>query len=91
MLQNKVALITGGTKGIGYGIAEKLIEQGMRVAITGRNASAARQVASTLGPEDQVLAIEAEISMPSQKVITRQFVPAPMYSTLLYSAVNPSI
>ena len=35
-LQNKSALITGGTKGIGYGIAEALLKQGINVAITGR-------------------------------------------------------
>jgi NAD(P)-dependent dehydrogenase (short-subunit alcohol dehydrogenase family) len=33
----KTALITGGTKGIGYGVAEMLIKEGIKVAITGRN------------------------------------------------------
>lgn len=37
ILDNKIAIITGGTKGIGLGIAESLLEQGMRVVITGRN------------------------------------------------------
>ncbi len=36
-LTNKTALITGGSKGIGLGIAEVLIQQGMNVAVTGRN------------------------------------------------------
>lgn len=35
----KVALITGGSKGIGYGIAEAMIKEKFKVAITGRNAS----------------------------------------------------
>ncbi|MFK7905891.1 MAG: SDR family oxidoreductase [Chitinophagales bacterium] len=36
-LDGKTALITGGTKGIGYGIAEAMIHKGMKVAITGRS------------------------------------------------------
>ena len=37
ILEGKTALITGGTKGIGYGIAEAMIQKGMKVAITGRS------------------------------------------------------
>ncbi|WP_203226925.1 SDR family oxidoreductase [Confluentibacter flavum] len=47
-IQNKVALITGGTKGIGYGIAESLMKEGVHVAITSRSASSAEQVANEL-------------------------------------------
>jgi 3-oxoacyl-[acyl-carrier protein] reductase len=36
-LVQKTALVTGGTKGIGYGIAEALLKEGMKVAITGRD------------------------------------------------------
>jgi 3-oxoacyl-[acyl-carrier protein] reductase len=39
-IKNKVALITGGTRGIGYGIAESLVKEAMRVAITGRSKTA---------------------------------------------------
>ena len=35
---NKTALITGGTKGIGYGIAVSMLKAGMKVAMTGRTA-----------------------------------------------------
>lgn len=44
----KVALITGGTKGIGYGIAESLLAQGINVAITGRKLITAEQAAEKL-------------------------------------------
>jgi len=35
--ENKVAYITGGTKGIGLGIAKVLLDSGMKVAVSGRN------------------------------------------------------
>ena len=47
-LQNKVALITGGTKGIGYGIAQCLMNEGIHVAITSRSQSSAHEAASLL-------------------------------------------
>ncbi|MGK0378052.1 MAG: NAD(P)-dependent dehydrogenase (short-subunit alcohol dehydrogenase family) [Patiriisocius sp.] len=48
-LNGKVALITGGTKGIGYGIAQKLIENGISVAITSRSKDRANDAAIALG------------------------------------------
>ncbi len=47
-LKNKVAFITGGTKGIGYGVAEVLMAEGMNVVITGRNQEAAEKAARDL-------------------------------------------
>lgn len=36
-LKNKVAYITGGTKGIGFAVAQTLLDQGMKVAVSGRS------------------------------------------------------
>ena len=47
-LQDKVGYITGGTKGIGLGIAESMLQGGMRVAITGRDGASAQKVATKL-------------------------------------------
>ncbi len=47
-LNDKVAYITGVSRGIGYGIAKTLLDNGMRVAITSRNLSAAQKAAGTL-------------------------------------------
>lgn len=44
----KTALITGGSKGIGYGVAEVLIQQGIKVAVTSRSQQAAEEAAAKL-------------------------------------------
>lgn len=44
----KTALITGGTKGIGYGVASVLISQGIKVAISSRSPEAANGAATAL-------------------------------------------
>lgn len=61
-LKNKVVYITGGTKGIGYGVAQSLLDAGMRVAISGRNFKTAEKAALTLGHKNQVLAIESNVA-----------------------------
>ncbi len=48
-LDGKTAIVTGGSRGIGYGIARALIEAGARVIITARNEDALREAAATLG------------------------------------------
>lgn len=47
-LKDKVALITGGSKGIGLGIAEALLAEGMRVAITSRSQETANEAVNEL-------------------------------------------
>ena len=62
-LTNKTALITGGSKGIGYGIAESLLRQGMKVAITSRSKEASEKAAAALKGigKGEVLALEADV------------------------------
>ncbi|MCB0662998.1 MAG: SDR family NAD(P)-dependent oxidoreductase, partial [Saprospiraceae bacterium] len=56
-MSNKTALITGGTKGIGLGIAEKMIAEGMNVAITSRSLDAAKEIADQLNKSGKGKAI----------------------------------
>ena len=48
-LENRVALVTGSTRGIGRAIADTLGECGARVAVVGRDEARARDVAQELG------------------------------------------
>ncbi|MCF4101673.1 SDR family oxidoreductase [Gillisia sp. M10.2A] len=61
--KSKVAFITGGSKGIGYGVAEALLKLDMRVAITSRSqesANAAAEKLSKLG-KGEIIGLEADV------------------------------
>lgn len=63
-LENKVAYITGGSKGIGFGIAKTLLDLGMKVAISSRDLSAAKKAASSLSDDpSKVLALQSNVSL----------------------------
>ncbi|MFF3334946.1 SDR family oxidoreductase [Streptomyces sp. NPDC002888] len=50
-LSGKVALVTGASRGIGYGVAEALVARGDRVCITGRNEEALKEAVEKLGSD----------------------------------------
>lgn len=61
-LQNKTALVTGGTSGIGFATALDFIREGARVVITGRDQKALEAALQELGPKASgLIADSAEI------------------------------
>tara|TARA_R110000782_G_scaffold228539_2_gene315039 strand:- start:630 stop:1340 length:711 start_codon:yes stop_codon:yes gene_type:complete len=60
-LKNKVAYITGGTKGIGFAVAQTLLNQGMRVAISGRSQKSVDQALKDFN-NDAVLGIVSDVA-----------------------------
>lgn len=67
-IKDKVAYITGGSKGIGYGIAKKLLDNGMKVAITSRSLKTAQDAASALSNDgSKILALESDVSSLSSE------------------------
>ncbi len=57
-LTGKIALVTGGSRGIGRAISESLIRAGAKVVITGRDRQTLENTAGTIGAH----AIEADVS-----------------------------
>lgn len=59
----QVVFITGGSKGIGYGIAEAFLQRGDKVAFTSRSLDSAKKAAENLSSygNDNVLPLEADV------------------------------
>lgn len=65
-LANKVALITGGTSGIGKATAELFAKEGARVVITGRNEQRGQALADEIGRHfARPLVITTDVSRPA--------------------------
>lgn len=69
-LKNQVAIITGGSSGIGLAVAQAALSEGMRVAISARNKEKLARALSELTKEaqgkDRVIAVPADVSVAAQ-------------------------
>ena len=60
-LQDKVAVITGGTAGLGRGIAEAFLREGAKVVLNGRRADKGEKVIAELGAGDRAVFRQGDV------------------------------
>src|SRR5580698_7214593 len=72
-LKNAIALVTGGSSGIGFGIAKMLCESGAKVAITARGKDRLMQAAAALGahPIQADVSKEADVERTYSEVLAK--------------------
>lgn len=61
-LANRVAIVTGGARGIGLAIAERLLQSGAKVALWDRDASALSAATSLLAQPNSVLPVQVDLA-----------------------------
>ncbi|WP_329553086.1 SDR family oxidoreductase [Streptomyces sp. NBC_00696] len=68
-LKDKVYVVTGGTRGLGYAVARELVADGARVVVTGRDGRRAAEAAAELGPHAAGVAVDnADPRAPHQLI-----------------------
>ena len=63
LVKDKVAIVTGGAKGLGYGISRCLAQAGAHLLITGRDGAAAETVAADITQSFGVRAVGMSADM----------------------------
>jgi len=67
-LQGKQVLVTGGTSGIGFAIAERFLREGARVVVTGRDEELGKRAEAALGEAGECWFLPADAADPAAVV-----------------------
>lgn len=63
----KVALVVGGSRGIGFAIAERLVAEGAKVCLTARDPERLEQAVAELGGADRAIAVAGKATDPEHQ------------------------
>ncbi|PIB31338.1 short-chain dehydrogenase [Maribacter sp. 4U21] len=61
-MKGKVAYITGGSKGIGLGVAAALLKEGVKVAISGRDTKSLENAKKVLDASEDLICIQSDVT-----------------------------
>src|SRR5215470_9406681 len=64
-LKDRVYLVTGGSRGLGFATARELVAEGAKVALTGRRKEWAEMAAADLGATEYVIGLAADNADPT--------------------------
>ena len=66
-IAGKVAIITGASRGIGLGIAQRLVDEGAKVCLTARKPEALEEAVQSLGGPEHAIAVAGKADDPEHR------------------------
>ncbi len=84
--QGRHAVVTGGATGLGYAIAQRLIQSGGSVTLWDRDEAAARTAATALGAKASLVVVDVSQHASVQAAVKATLVIAPRVDALVNSA-----
>ncbi|MDP3828052.1 MAG: SDR family NAD(P)-dependent oxidoreductase, partial [Polaromonas sp.] len=84
--QGRHAVVTGGATGLGYAIAQRLIQSGGSVTLWDRDEAAAKQAAAALGPRASAVAVDVSQHASVRAAVQATLLLAPKVDALVNSA-----
>lgn len=69
MLEDKVAIVTGGASGLGLAVARRMVGEGARVVVADLDAPRARRTAEELGPRADAVAVDVSVEADVARMV----------------------
>jgi NAD(P)-dependent dehydrogenase (short-subunit alcohol dehydrogenase family) len=66
-MKGRTAVVTGGSRGIGLAVAQRLVADGARVVVTGRTQETLDEAVETLGGSEHALAVAGKAADPEHR------------------------
>ena len=85
-LDGRLALVTGASRGIGYAVAQRLLQDGLRVTLMGRDQQSLQKAVENLAAYGEVAFVRGDIAMQSE--VRQAFTAGKAHFGVIDSLVN---